>query len=416
MHGIRLRSLVPVLPALLLLAALLPMLGSDPATGVTISRSPFTDEGYNLLNARNVALLGQWSTGDWNLHLVNGPFSPAMAGIFTVFGVGLEPARLLSIALSAAAVTAVGISVAAAFGSVAGTVAGFALAGQALYLYYGRLALLEPMVTFFLVAGAVVLVRQTDTRAGHGGLAGGLLLALAVATKPSAAFAALGICVGLLLLGAVQRDAWWRGLAAVGGLGLGAVGWLVVVALPNLSAVATDLRIWPAETPPSGVGEAWERVSSYVTASDGALPTTLPLAVVALLGQPARAPVEVAGHHGRRDLASAVAGAAADRGAQRRLVRARHVRPAAGPLPAEPLPRAIAAAAGDARRRCRVLGPGTGAGLAGGAMDSRRGPGPGSRGTGCGSVRRLGWRCARWPGRWAADDRIEAGAGRLDQR
>jgi hypothetical protein len=54
---------------------LLAFIGADPTRGITGSKSPFTDEAWNVLNARNLALLGTWSTDEFNLDLVNGPFS-----------------------------------------------------------------------------------------------------------------------------------------------------------------------------------------------------------------------------------------------------------------------------------------------------------------------------------------------------
>src|SRR5438552_8001499 len=54
---------------------LLAFIDADPTRGVTGSQSPFTDEAWNLLNSRNFALLGTWSTDQFNLSLVYGPFS-----------------------------------------------------------------------------------------------------------------------------------------------------------------------------------------------------------------------------------------------------------------------------------------------------------------------------------------------------
>ena len=284
MRSPRATALLPLAPALLLLIALLAILGSDPAMGVTSSRSPFTDEGYYLLNSRNLVLLGDWSTGDWNLHLVDGPFAPAMAGVFSLFGVGVETARVLSVVFSVASVAMVAVLVSGAFGIWAGTLASFALAGQTLFLYYGRLAMLEPMVTFFLMAGALVLVVPSGRGTWRTGLAGGLLLGMASATKPSAGFAALGAVAGAFGAGGFAGRAWRTVLASIAGIGLVGIGWLALVGLPNWNAVLVDLRIWAREPLPASLGEAGDRISEYLTVSDGAIPMTIGLALTALLG------------------------------------------------------------------------------------------------------------------------------------
>jgi hypothetical protein len=68
--------------AIAVMAILLRFVAVDPTTGVTGSDSPFTDEAWNVVNARNLVLLGTWSTDQFNLHLVNGPFSLLEASIF----------------------------------------------------------------------------------------------------------------------------------------------------------------------------------------------------------------------------------------------------------------------------------------------------------------------------------------------
>lgn len=278
------RALIPLVPAVALLVALLAILPSDPAAGVTSSRSPFTDEGYYLLNSRNLVLLGGWSTGDWNLHLVDGPFAPAMAGVFSLFGVSVETARVLSVALSVTMVALVALVVSGEFGVGAGTLAAFALAGQTLFLYYGRLAMLEPMVTFFLMSGALLLVAPIARSTWRTGVPAGLLLGLAIAAKPSAGFAALGAVIGALVASGFAGRAWRTALASLGGIGLVGAGWLATVGLPNWNAVLVDLRIWAREPLPASLGEAGDRISEYLTVSDGAIPMTIGLALAALLG------------------------------------------------------------------------------------------------------------------------------------
>jgi hypothetical protein len=73
--------LLPLAAPAAVLVILLAFISVDPAAGVSASRGPFTDEAWNVVNARNLVLLGRWSTDDWNLHLVNVPFSVIEAAV-----------------------------------------------------------------------------------------------------------------------------------------------------------------------------------------------------------------------------------------------------------------------------------------------------------------------------------------------
>jgi 4-amino-4-deoxy-L-arabinose transferase-like glycosyltransferase len=279
------RRSVPLLPAVVVAAALLAIIASDPAPGVTYSQSPYTDEGYNLLSARNLVLLGTWTHGDWNLYIVNGPFSAAAAGMFRLFGVGLIPARLMVVVLSTASVALLALMVASRFGTAPGTVAAVALGGNALLLYYGRLAYLEPMVLFFLLAGTAALLARSRDAWPWPGLAAGLLYGLAVATKASALFAVVGVLVAVTVAGS------WRDRrtvvsvsAAAAGMAVVGVSWLMMIALPNWSALLADLRIWAHQTPPRDAGELVTRIWEYLFGSDRAVPYLSTLLVAAAAG------------------------------------------------------------------------------------------------------------------------------------
>lgn len=219
----------------------------DPAARVTASNAPYTDEAWDLINPRNFVLFGQFSTDDWNLHLVNVPYSIVQAVVFTVAGVGMAQARLVSIAAVALTMAALGWGLRRPLGSSAALFAALAYGTSTLVLYYGRLAFLEPMVALGLTLGGLLALRAHDQRSGRWGIVAGLALALAIGTKPSAAFATVGMLVGLAVVGwrspAVRR--WLGGAAAV--IGVAGLTWIVFVGLPNRAAIATDLRIWPSE-------------------------------------------------------------------------------------------------------------------------------------------------------------------------
>ena len=90
-------AIVAGLAAVALLGLQLP---ADPATGVTASGAPFTDEGFQVLGARNLVLLGTWARDEWPLPWVELPFTITVAGTFELMGVGILQARLVSLACS----------------------------------------------------------------------------------------------------------------------------------------------------------------------------------------------------------------------------------------------------------------------------------------------------------------------------
>ena len=266
--------------ALVLLAIQLP---ADPATGVTASDSPFTDEGWYLLGARNQALLGRFITDDWQLSWAHLPFTVVAAGVFEIFGVGVVQARALSIVFSVATVVLATALVARRLGMAAGIVAGTALATSALLLYYGRLGTLEPMVMVLLVIGLVLLLSRASDRPGWRGIAAGAALALAIGTKPSAAPAVAGIILGAIAAGRAVPGLRHRALASVAAIALAGAAWAILV-IPQPGAVESILRIWAVQAPPeSAIAVAW-RVIDYFSQSDGAITLAAPLMVGSLLG------------------------------------------------------------------------------------------------------------------------------------
>ena len=256
----------------------------DPASGVTASNGPATDEAWNIVNARNFVLLGHFSTDDWNLHLVNVPFSLVQAAVFSVAGVGMAQARLVSVAAVALTMAALGWSLRRPLGSVPALLASLAYGTSTLVLYYGRLAFLEPMVALGLTAGALLAMRAHDRHSGRWGALAGIALAIAIGTKPSAAFAAVGILVGLGVVGArssaVRR---WLGGAVVVIAGAG-LAWVALVGLPNRDAVATDLRIWASEPILGSLTGALQRVAAFPLHNDRVTRLAAPILLFGSLG------------------------------------------------------------------------------------------------------------------------------------
>jgi hypothetical protein len=97
-----------VLAGLLLAGVVLwllaPFAGVDPPRRLTVSNAPWTDEGFNLANARERALSGQFATGDVDRSLTNGVYSVLAAATFAVTGPSLAAGRALSMVAVAGAV------------------------------------------------------------------------------------------------------------------------------------------------------------------------------------------------------------------------------------------------------------------------------------------------------------------------
>lgn len=250
---------------------------ADPASGITSSNGPRTDEAWDMINARNLVLLGRWSTDDWNLHLVNVPYSAIVAAVFSLAGVGMAQARLVSIAATALTVAALGVGLRRSLGSKPALLAAVAFAGSTLVLFYGRLAFLEPSVAWWLTVGGLLTLRARSDRSGRWGLLAGVALALAVGTKPSAAFATAGILAGLAITGfrSPQVRRWLAG--AVAAIVVAGIGWVLLVGLPNRDAIATDLRIWPSEPMFRSLGALVHDIATFPMRNDGFLRLGVPI-------------------------------------------------------------------------------------------------------------------------------------------
>src|SRR6266545_911499 len=227
------------------LALLLPFAGADPPAGLTGSNAPFTDEGFNLANARNQVLFGRFGIDDVDRSLTNGAYSAVAAAVFLVTRPRLAAGQVVSMACVAAAVLLLALGLAEPLGRPAALLAAAALGGADLALEYGRLALLEPMVVVLLTAAFVLAVRSHRHPSATAGAATGLLVAAAVSVKATALLPGL-VLLGVPLASALHARA-SRGpgrpgpgadlparlvtaLAAVGAAGGAALVWLLAAA------------------------------------------------------------------------------------------------------------------------------------------------------------------------------------------
>lgn len=274
----------PAVLAAAVVAILALAVAVDPARGVTTSGSPFADEGFNAVNARNLVLLGRWSTDSWNLYLVDLPFSALLAAVFQAFGVGIVQARLVSIASIGLTVLVLGLGLRRPFGSGAAALAALAFGTSGLVLYYGRLVYQEDLVTLLLAAGAITLVGAVVSGSRLRALAAGILLALAIGSKPSAAFAVAGIILALGIAGWRVRASRSALLIAVATVAAAGLAWVGAVWLPDRTAIDRVMAIWPRFTWPDSAPSLVGRVLAYAFRNDHALLLSLPLAIGAAGG------------------------------------------------------------------------------------------------------------------------------------
>ncbi len=272
--------------AALVLALLLPFARSDPPAGLTASNAPWTDEGFNLANARQRVLFGEFATGDVDRSLTNGAYSAVAALVFALAEPHLAVGRAISMAAVALAVLLLAVGLAEPLGAAVALLAAAALAASDLVLEYGRLALVEPVVVVLLSGAFVLAVRASWRPSPWAGAGLGLLLAAALSVKAVAlapALAMLAVVIGAAL---ARRDrrALAMGLVALGAAVAAAVAWLLAVALPNQERLRIGLRIWPEVS----YGAPWTlagRLGRYLAqGSDGAVWRSLPLLLAAALG------------------------------------------------------------------------------------------------------------------------------------
>jgi hypothetical protein len=258
--------------------------GVDPPRGVTGSNSPFTDEAWNVVNARNLIVLGTWATDDWKRQLVSVPFIVAHAFAFWVAGVGIIQGRFVEILATAATCTALVAGLRRPLGSVPALIAGLSFSSCALVLYYGRLIYLEPLTSLGLAIAAVLVVGATGMRPILSGAAAGLAIACAVGTKLLAVPDAPGLLIGVAVAGfGIPGARRWL-VAAVGGLAVAFIVWGVLVWLPNRAEVAAVLRTYPGETLPGTLQALLSRVQGYLLHNDNVGGLAGPLLLGAALG------------------------------------------------------------------------------------------------------------------------------------
>ena len=157
------------------------------------------DEGAWVHNARNKVLFGQWRLDEWNPVFVAPVFTGLEYLSFSAFGVGLRQARLVSAVAGFISVLLLALGIRRIAGPLAGGIAGLLLATNYVYVMYNRAALMEALMTAFIVASWYCSTRA-EKQPAWGALAGACAT-LAFFTKASAVFyiGAIGIVVAFRL-------------------------------------------------------------------------------------------------------------------------------------------------------------------------------------------------------------------------
>jgi hypothetical protein len=273
--------------AAVVLALLAPFATADPPAGLTGSNAPWTDEGFNLANARERVLSGRFATGDIDRSLTNGAYSAVAAVVFAATRPDLAAGRAISMVAVAGAVLLLAVGLAEVLGALPALLAAALLAGANLVLEYGRLALVEPLVVLLLTAAFVLAVRAPWRPSPWAGAGLGGLLAAAVSVKAIALLPAVAMLAVVLVAALARRDrrALAMGLVAVGVALAAGLAWLLAVALPNLDRLRTGLEIWPQVSylaaPWTLAGRLWRYLAA---GSDGAAWRSLPLLFAVALG------------------------------------------------------------------------------------------------------------------------------------
>jgi len=136
---------------LVCLAVRLAWLDADPPPWLSWSTGLYTDEGFYTLDARHQALFGAWAPGDFHDRLLSPLLSVLQQGVFSLLGVGLMSARLLSVVFGLLTVGVFWLGLRRAWGEKAADFGALFLGLAPPFALYNRLALQETPTVFWLV-------------------------------------------------------------------------------------------------------------------------------------------------------------------------------------------------------------------------------------------------------------------------
>lgn len=258
------RSLLPGLLAIAALAlalrAAFPL--ADPPWLAPIGIT-WHDEGVWAHNARNRALFGDWMLDGWNPLYVSPVFTGLEFISFSIFGVGLWQARLISMLAGTAGVIALGLGLAATTSRRTALFGALLLAVNFTWVMFSKVALLEALMVA-LIAGSWCAYTRASRSWIWGALAAMLGLA-AFFTKASAAFflIALGIssCWSVWESRRRNETVEWATLAT---LACGTVVALAIFVIPNWEEYSFyNLFVYGARRSQTGLTALADRASWF---------------------------------------------------------------------------------------------------------------------------------------------------------
>ncbi len=139
-----------VLLILACLAIRLVALDSDPPPWLSWSTGLYTDEGFYTSDARHLALFGTTAPGDFHDRLLSPLLSVLQQGVFSVFGSGIVPARLIGVAFGLGTVGVFWLGLRRAYGPAVADFGALFLGLSPVFALYNRTALQETPTVFWL--------------------------------------------------------------------------------------------------------------------------------------------------------------------------------------------------------------------------------------------------------------------------
>lgn len=178
-------------------------LDADPPAWLSWSGGVYTDEGFYTLDARHEVLFGTWAPGNFHDRLLSPLMDLLQQGVFTAFGVGIVPARLLAVAFGLLTLAVLWVGLRRVWGERAALWGILFLGLSPPFVFYNRLALLEtPTVCWLTLAWALFAAgREVVGKRRQAALFAlvGVTAGVAVVFKPLALVALPGLAVGFAL-------------------------------------------------------------------------------------------------------------------------------------------------------------------------------------------------------------------------
>lgn len=170
--------------ALLIFLARVVALDSDPPAFLSWSTGIYTDEGYYTLDSRSAVLFRHWAIGDFHSAILSPLLYLVQLAVFHLAGVGLIPARSISVVFGLLAILFFAIAVRRLYGTPTSLAAALFLGLSAPFAFYNRLALMETPAVFCLTLAFFIATYPKQ------GFWAGIAVGVAAIVKPTALLAA----------------------------------------------------------------------------------------------------------------------------------------------------------------------------------------------------------------------------------